>query len=572
MKKSVRIYIFLLLCIVIQSHGQPIQRYNIIINEIMADPSPEIGLPAVEYIELHNRLAEPCTLTNWSITIGTSKKQLPTLFIDGLGYAVLVAQKNAVLMQPFCQNLYTLSSLSIADAGQTIILSNESNQVIHAVSFSKKWHTEVIKQEGGWSLELLDDHVPCQGQENWDSSVADLGGTPGASNASAQPIEDNAPPVMERATLLNDSTVRIIFSESVQLYTHTSEPPFETTPLIPIEKIREVAPFFNALDLTFSEPLHPNVHYLLCLQGNLADCAGNEALPHCMHIGKPSVPVARDIIINEVLFQPFSGSDAEFIEIFNRSSKIIDLKALKIGYGGDTLPLKTINAVSSGKLLFPQEYCVLCKNKQATLKEYFCPAPTTLQQSDSLPTLSNNEGIIFLTDNSLHPIDRFAYSHKMHFSGLNQYDGVSLERLHTERATQDDNNWHSASIASGFATPGYKNSQAGIEIPEDIVAVTPEVISPNNDGFDDFAEFSFSFQDIENQTTITLYNRSGRVVRHLVNNIPCGREALYKWDGSDDHGAMVPTGAYVAIIQWWNNNGKSQRLRRVLGVVNDPLF
>ena len=75
-----------------QNNSEP-TRYDIVINEVMAKPTPEIGLPAVEYIELHSRLPHPVTLRNWRLTLGNTNKNLPDITIDSYGYAVLIAQK-----------------------------------------------------------------------------------------------------------------------------------------------------------------------------------------------------------------------------------------------------------------------------------------------------------------------------------------------------------------------------------------------------------------------------------------------------------------------------------------------
>ena len=107
-----------------QNSSEP-NRYDIVISEIMAKPAPEIGLPAVEYLELHSRLPYPCLLQNWRLTLGNTSKALPDIPLDSCGYAVIIAQKNLEAFSPFCDNIYILSSLAITDGGQKITLFNQ---------------------------------------------------------------------------------------------------------------------------------------------------------------------------------------------------------------------------------------------------------------------------------------------------------------------------------------------------------------------------------------------------------------------------------------------------------------
>ncbi len=548
-------------------YGQSIERYDILISEIMADPTPTIGLPAAEYLELHSRRQEPCTLQNWSLTIGNTRKSLPDIILDSTGYAVLIAAKYAEEFAEICDNLYTLSSLSLADAGQTLVLYNEREEVIHAVSYRQKWHSESIKREGGWSLELQDETLPCIGEGNWDSSTAWEGGTPGAPNAIATHLGDYTRPTLQRVTLLNDSTLRIIFSESIHVLVEEADSPITLEPAIALSEWREVSPFFQALDLYLTEPLQTQLSYQMCVPSTVADCAGNEILHSCLPVGIASEPTRSDLIINEILTYPFDGEDADYIEIYNRSNKIIDLKEVKIGYGGDTLPNKTVCAVSGGRQLPPQQYCVLCKDVNHTQEHYLCQDPIALQACDSLPSLAKSSGIIYLSTINLQTIDRLAYDESMHYSGLTSIEGVSLERIHIDEPTQDASNWHSAASTAGFGTPGFVNSQSGVELPRDQISIYPEVFSPDNDGFDDYTEIVLAFTELENRLTITLYNREGTRIRRLANNVPCGKEALYRWDGQDDNGQIVPSGSYIAVIQWWNASQKNRRIRKVIGVV-----
>ena len=539
-------------------------RYDIVISEIMADPTPVVGLPAAEYIELHSRLPHPCTLTGWKLQVGNTLRELPSLSLDSAGYCIIVAARNLELFDELGIQVTALSSLSITDGGQRITLYDAGGGVIHSVAFKKSWHTEPVKQEGGWSLEMVDERQPCIGRGNWGSSTSPTGGTPGASNAIRGVLDDPDAPFLERLTLTDSVTLRIFFSEPVR----PSPPiPLEScaiTPAIGITDISEVPPDFNAWDIRLAETPHFGVHYRIDLIGGFCDCAGNAIATAGLPFGVVQPPTARDIVINEVLSHPFDGADADFIELYNRSSKIIDLRDVKVGSGGDTLPGKAVVAVSGGRQLFPGEYCALCKDRDHTLAHYHCPDERALQQCDSLPAYNNGSGIVHLSTIGLQPIDRLAYSEEMHYSGLLSNEGVSIERLRVDAPTQDDANWHSAASTAGFATPGYRNSQSGAELPNDDISVTPKVFSPNNDGFEDFTEISLRFTQPGNRLTIRIFDRYGRSVRLLVNNEYCGSEALFRWDGTDDLGQLLPTGSYIAVIEWRTPDGKSKRAKRVV--------
>lgn len=545
-----------------------LQRYDIVFSEIMADPAPTIGLPAVEYLELHNRLPHPVILKNWTLKIGNSLKKLPAIFIDSAGYTTLIAEKYYGAFHGYAHSIFTLSSLSLTDAGQTLILYNSFNEVIHSVTYKRNWHEEPLKRDGGWSLEMVDDRLPCLEHENWASSTDVQGGTPAAPNSVRTMLTDEQPPAIERITLLNDSTIRLFFTEPVQPDLPISPSLFEITPYMTIVAIQEVPHAFCALDLYLADPLTDNVTYLLKIIGNIQDCTGNNAtIGADIRFGIPHPPNSQDLIINEILTHPAQGEDADYIEIYNRSASIVDLKDIKIGSGGDKLPDKAVTAVHDGYQLLPDHYFVFCKNRKITEKQYYCPDTKALWQCDSLPLYAISGGVVHLTNRALQTIDKFAYTEDMHYAQLLTTEGVSLERVRIDGTTQDANNWRSAAASAGFGTPGYLNSQTGEDLETDKITAIPEVFSPDNDGYQDYTEFVFTFTEPENRLTITLFNEYGFPVKHLVNNDLCGNRAVYRWDGLDDHNARLPPGFYIARFKWWNMNGKVYSRKKAVAIV-----
>ncbi len=543
------------------------ERYSIVISEIMADPSPTVGLPNAEYIELHNRSGDDCLLIGYQLQIGNTIKALPVISIDSGGYILLTAEKSRALFENLGIEVYTLSSLSITDAGQSILLLDANGQVIHGVAFRKSWHEEVIKQDGGWSLELVDVDRPCRGAPGWASSEDPTGGTPGRANSPHAAPADEGAPIILRATMTDSASLRLYFSETIWNTTGIQPDDFRIVPELPIQHVAEVPPFFESLDLQLTGEPFSETTYRVSIIGDLAGCSGNMvASGEGILWGKAQAPLPGDLVINEVLSHPFDGSDADYIEIYNPSEKIVDLRDIMIGSGGDTMPRKAVVAASGGMQLLPGHFAVLCKNRRLTMLQYAHHDPAVLHQCDSLPAYANASGVVFLTTRGMQIIDRLAYDERMHYSHLSSTEGVSLERLSADQPTQDASNWHSAAESAGFGTPGLENSQHGRDAPEAEVAVMPDVISPDNDGFEDFAEFFIQFPLPEQRLTIRIFDERGTMVCHLVNNDLCGTEARYRWEGLDDSGQPVPTGLYIADIRWWGDNGRGKHTRKVVGV------
>lgn len=544
-----------------------IERNDILITEIMADPTPQILLPPSEYVELfNNNIHDTVVLSGWKLQLGNSIKVLPDIKIPHNQYVIIVPSSYYEEYLLMYDAVYQVSSLGITNDGQLITLLNESDQVIHCVDFKPTWHSNILKREGGWSLEMVDLQNPCLGEENWNSSNSNLGGTPTEINSINGYNPDNHIPEIVKVTLLDPFTLLLFFNETISSDNIINGVYIDNEMVI--NNIELESPQNNTLKISLQRSLQENLIYTLSIIDSIQDCVGN-IIQSGSHIkfGIPQEASYFDIVINEILTNPFGSSNGDFIELYNRSSKIIDLGTLLIGYGDQSQPSKLVPVVSSGYQLFPNTYLAICYDKNLTIDQYSPKEVKNLILNDSLPNFNNSEGVIYLTTKSFQIIDKFCYNESMHSPFLQDFDGISLEKIDYDLETQNNLHWKSAAQNVGYATPGYQNSQF-IDVSDslNIFEIIPEVFSPNGDGFEDFVVFKPNFSQEDQRITISIFNSQGDLIKIVVNNQIGTPNTLYTWDGSDLKGALSPTGIYVVKIETWTLQGKYNKFKNVVSL------
>ena len=87
----------------------------------------------------------------------------------------------------------------------------------------------------------------------------------------------------------------------------------------------------NKVTLEFSQNLEKRILYTLSVTTDVQSCIG-QPVPQdfSFEFGLPEKAAESDVVINEVLFNP-ADDGVDFVEIYNRSEKIIDIKELKLG-------------------------------------------------------------------------------------------------------------------------------------------------------------------------------------------------------------------------------------------------
>lgn len=281
--------------------------------------------------------------------------------------------------------------------------------------------------------------------------------------------------------------------------------------------------------------------------------------------GEEKNPVAinpGDLVINEVLFNPFPGGE-DYVEIFNNSEKAIPTNKLFLASRDKYNELTQISPVSIQKEFVDSlSYLVLTEDTNGVFPYFDIKNPESFLQMDKFPGFNNDEDVVVLINNKKEIIDEFHYTDKMHAPLLADEEGISLERIAFEIETNNFSNWHSASTKSGYGTPGYENSQIQADKSfEPIVTFEPESFSPNSDGYHDEYKIQFQVEKPGSYVNIAIFDAAGRFVQHLAKNEILGTNELYKWNGEDETGQLQNIGVYVIVVEIFDLYGNIFRFK-----------
>ncbi len=538
---------------------------DIVINEIMADPDPALGLPNYEYIELHNTSTFPIKLNQWTFTSGSNTKIIPSFVLLPDSFVVLSSTSGSAALSPIANAIALSSFPSLTNTGQTLILKNNSGTIISVVSYTDKWYKDSNKEEGGFALEQIDPLNPCAGENNWKASLSSSGGTPGKINSVNTSNPDNIDPYIISASVIDTTTIQLNFNEPIDSASLNNILNFSINNGIGSPAtLHFIPPYYSSIILTLSTPLHKKIIYIVTLSSAITDCKGNTfSTSHSIKIAIPEHAIANDVVINEILFDP-RDNGVEFVEIYNRSNKIFELKNLRISsYDTITSQLSDIKIISpNGNLLFPGEYKLLSTNSSIVKSQYSTTASNEIFiQTSSLPALNNGGDIIVLSDTLMNIIDKVNYSPDMHYPLLTETKGVSLERIDFNRYSEEKSNWHSAASTVGFATPGYQNSQYIQYNGNTNIGISSEIFSPDNDGHNDVLTVHYTVEGQGYTGNIIIYNSNGGLVKHLIKNELLGAKGEYSWDGTNESRQKAPIGIYIVYFEAFNLEGNIEKHR-----------
>ena len=332
---------------------------------------------------------------------------------------------------------------------------------------------------------------------------------------------------------------------------------------VPLNAIA-IAPSFDQVELQLSSALSRNKIYTITVTP-ITDCVGNEiGNKNTAKTGLAEIAVASDMVINEILFNPTS-TGTDFVEIYNRSNKIIDLSQIFIAGRNSSGVIGGKSALSDERsLMFPQDFLVITENTAKVKANYITQNPDAFVEVN-MPSFNDDKGNVVIL-NALDEItDELTYNENWHFKLIEKREGVSLERIDYNAPTQQQDNWHSAATSAGYATPTYKNSQYRInDGVKGVVKLSPEIFSPDNDGQDDFATLDYEFPEAGYVANITIFDANGRKVRSLQRNALCGTKGSFRWDGLGEKNQPLSIGVYIAFTEVFNLKGNVKQFKQAI--------
>jgi hypothetical protein len=488
---------------------------DVIITEIMADPSPVVGLPEVEFIEIYNRSTKYFDLSNWMIGDASSSSTLASYVLSPGEYVVICGTGNESLFS--ISNITTTSLPSYNNDGDAVVLKDNLGYVIDSLYFVLSWYQDAVKDDGGYSLERKHLNAPCSDQNNWSASNAFVGGTPGVQNSIWTDVDDATPAQVSSYFIVSSNQILVNFNETMDT---TVAPDVILAPAV--SSLTWQYSSLNTLQIN-PTTLAINVLYTLFIY-TPADCWGNYS-EHTIQLGLPDSIEPEDLILNEVMFNPLTnGSD--YIEIYNRSQKILDLDDLYLANWDDDSIANYENVTSSQRLILPGEYVLLTEDTTDIQNDFSIYGVGTFIDTD-LPTYNDDSGSVYLLGPTFEIIDYFHYDEDMHYSLITDENGKSLERITFDGGMNNADNWHTAAENVEWGTPGYENSQLMYPDVSGTITITPEIFSPDNDGHNDILTINMQFENADNVVNIEIYDNRGQKNKRDQRQLFCRQFCLH---------------------------------------------
>ncbi|MBS4033164.1 MAG: lamin tail domain-containing protein [Ignavibacterium sp.] len=429
----------------------PGNEYNdIVVNEIMYAPST--GEP--EWIELYNRTDQAVNIKKWRFSDAANTATITTddIFIQSKDYIVLTQDSSILNLYNVPVQIVRFNLPILNNTGDNVVLRDSLGILIDSLTYLSSWGGNT----GGRSLERYSADSISTNQNNWATSTGLLKATPGRIN-SISPKENDLTIIgftpQQQYSILGEDiefTVQIknkglINSQNftLNLYRDINTDSIPQPNELMTSIAQNAITTGDSIEINYSTNLfnEGNNFYIAVIDVPVDDDSSNN-IAFTKVIGVEVNEIRNDLVINEFMYAPLSP-EPEWIEIYNRSDKIIDLKNYKIADNRDT-----ISVITESVILNPGEYHIIATD--SSINNFY--NITSGISYRNFPALNNTGDKVILLDSLNRTIDSLEF-----YSTWGGTGGKSLERIDAELSSIDSSNWKT-SLSKYKATPGYINS------------------------------------------------------------------------------------------------------------------
>jgi len=379
-----------------------------------------------------------------------------------------------------------------------------------------------------------------------------LGNVTATTSTTVDFTPDVTPPAVARAFAPTATSVRVVFTEPVTDASAAAASAYALDGGVgaPTSVAVEATGGggVTAVTLALAQPLAERTVYALTATG-LTDLAGNVAGASVASVffGMADTPEPGQIVVNEILYDPASGSDGEFVELFNPTSdRTFDLSTLTLD--GDPVSPDPV-------ALPPGGYAVVARDAAAFAAAF--PGVPAVQLSGL--SLSNSGDTVVLAAGDA-VIDSLTYDPDWHREELDDATGISLERREAAGASGAASNWSSSLDPTG-ATPGRENTATVAGNPQERdggVTVT----SPFAPDDGEAARITYTLDAPAGLVRVRIFDAGGRLVREVEDGRLSGTTGEVVWDGRSDAGQRLRAGIYIVLLEAVDVEGGTSEAHR----------
>ncbi|MGB5893028.1 MAG: lamin tail domain-containing protein [Ignavibacteriaceae bacterium] len=457
---------------------------EVVLNELMYEPTS--GEP--EWVELFNRTSSQLNLKEWTISDLTTTVTITTedKFIPPNSFVILTKDSSIINFYDIPSEVIQLNLPSLNNSGDAIVIKDSLDVLIDSVFYSPDWGGN----SGGKSLERISADGNSNEPSNWGTSISQNKATPGRINSitikdddltisSFIPTKDYG--IIGEEIEFDISVLNNGLNQSqnfeVNLYRDVNADSIAHLSELIATQIGTALPsgdstFFNFIANDFVLGLN---YFISTVITSLDDDTTNN-IAFSNIIGTTINEIRNDLTINEFMYSPESPQP-EWIEVYNRGNKVIDLNNYQVADNSDTVKI-----VLNSLIINPGEYVVFADDT-SIVNYYNIPSQIVIK---NLPALNNSGDKIILLDSLNRTIDSLNY-----LSSWGGSNGNSLEKINADISSIDSTNWKT-SISIFGATPGSINS------------VTQK-------------DFDIAVRDIIFSPTFPLYSDTVSIVAKIIN-------------------------------------------------------